>query len=252
MNDNSKLANLGSARRSILTSIPRPEHPRPDFERAEWINLNGVWTFEADSFEVFSGKERLLHSPLKETITVPFPYQSRLSGIGRTGHHPCVWYRRSFDMPSSWLRQRVLLHFGAVDYEARVWINGHFVGEHRGGHVPFEFEIQRWLVAGKNELTVRAADALDISQPRGKQSWAEPFGCWYTPTTGIWQTVWLESVPDVYTRSIRVEADPSSGEVTLIAVCNLPAAGLWVRAVALRDGARVARAGHPWRILPLA
>ena len=241
----SKFANHGNPWRSNLTVIPRPEHPRPDFERTEWINLNGVWAFEPDSYEVFSGKDRLLHAPLKETITVPFPYQSRLSGIGRTGHHPCVWYRRSFEVPAPWLSQRVQLHFGAVDYEARVWVNGHFVGEHRGGHVPFEFEIQRWLVTGPNELTVRAADAFDISQPRGKQAWAEPFGCWYTPTTGIWQTVWLESVPEVYTRSIRVDADPSSGEVTVIAVPNQPAAGLTVRSVALRDGAQIAASQAP-------
>ena len=223
-------------------SIPRPEHPRPDFQRESWINLNGTWKFEFDSYEVFHGKELPQNAAFGRTITVPFPYQSRLSGIGITGHYPCVWYNRSFSVPAAWRDGRVLLHLGAVDYEARVWVNGNLVGEHRGGHVPFEFDIGHLLHDGDNELVVRASDALDVGQPRGKQAWGEPFGCWYTPSTGIWQTVWLESVPQTYVKSIRVQADPVSGDVDLTVVPNQPAHGLSVHVVARRAGSAAGEA----------
>jgi hypothetical protein len=166
--------------------IPRPEHPRPDFYRPDWLNLNGSWQFEFDGvYPLHGDQEALTHTPSKEII-VPFPYQSPLSGIGTTGIFPCVWYRKSFETPKSWTSKKVLLHFGAVDYHARVWLNGVLLGEHRGGHVPFSFDITPYLKEQENEVTVRVFDGLDIDQPRGKQSWGiqPPAGIPRLPASG--------------------------------------------------------------------
>ncbi len=186
--------------------IPRPEYPEPQFQRERWLNLNGNWEFEYDDANVGLdegwGAEA---KKLSRTIRVPFCPESRQSGIGDTGFHPYVWYRRSISVPGEWKGQRVLLRFGAVDYKAMVWLNGQFLGEHTGGHVPFRFDITSQLKAGSNIVVVRAEDPpTDRYLPRGKQDWLlKPHDIWFTRTTGIWQTVWLEATGANYLDSVR-------------------------------------------------
>ena len=195
--------------KDATTKVPRPEFPRPDFERSDWLNLNGEWDFAFDDAEEGETKRwQDGKAALGGKILVPFCYQSRSSGLGLEEVHETVWYRRTFTLPASFSGKRTLLKFGAVDYEATVWINGERAADHRGGHVPFEVDATRFIHAGENVLVVRAVDRDDPAQPRGKQTWrGERFGCWYTPTTGIWQTVWLEAVGEVRIESFRLTPD---------------------------------------------
>ncbi|WP_080836814.1 glycoside hydrolase family 2 protein [Cohnella massiliensis] len=199
---------------------PRPEHPRPQFVRERWLNLNGEWQFEFDFSR--SGKERGLQASdatLKQKIVVPFCPESKLSGIGHTDFIPAVWYKRSFTLPGGWEGGEVLLHFGAVDYEAEVWINDVPVGKHRGGYGSFSFPIGRALVPGENVVTVYAEDDVRSGlQPRGKQSGTyHSRGCDYTRTTGIWQTVWLEHVPETHLVSFCLVPDPENARLHITA-----------------------------------
>ena len=188
--------------------IPRAEHPRPQFQRPHWLNLNGSWEFEFDDSN--AGLDQNWAGGGKKfdrNITVPFCFESPASGIGDPSFHPWVWYRRTFAVPEGWQGRRVLLHFGAVDYRAMVWINGQLAGQHEGGHTPFFFDVTPLLLkSGSNVLTVRAEDPpTDRSIPRGKQYW-EPKsrGIFYSRTSGIWQTVWLEPVPQTRLRQVRI------------------------------------------------
>ena len=167
-----------------------PEYPRPIMERPQWMNLNGCWDYAIvpkgmEAPAVYDGK-----------ILVPFAVESSLSGVGkRVGGEKEVWYNRIFNVPEKWNGMNVLLHFGAVDWKTDVWVNDIKVGEHTGGYTPFSFNISSALKKGGNKLTVRVWDPTDKGvQPRGKQV-ERPEGVWYTPVTGIWQTVWLEPVP---------------------------------------------------------
>jgi beta-galactosidase/beta-glucuronidase len=188
-------------------TVPRPEYPQPQFQREQWLNLNGPWEFEFDDANV--GLEENWAAggrKFARTIVVPFCFESKLSGIGDTTFHPWVWYRRSFTVPETWKGKRVLLHFGAVDYRAMVWVNGRYVGGHTGGHVPFSFDITPHLQRGANTVTVRAEDPpTDRYVPRGKQYW-EPKsrGIFYLRTTGIWQPVWIEAAGDSYLTKVRI------------------------------------------------
>ncbi|MBR3178304.1 MAG: beta galactosidase jelly roll domain-containing protein [Clostridia bacterium] len=179
-----------------MTKIPRPEYPRPQFVRDTWQNLNGEWQF---SFDEPSFDQR---------ITVPFVFQSKLSGICNMERHDVVWYRKAVTIPEDWEGQKVLLHFGAVDYRAKIWINGTFIGSHTGGHVSFSFDITEALQEGENTITVCAEDDLmDMTTPRGKQYWGKAKSIFYTPSTGIWQTVWLEAVAPKYIRKVDITPD---------------------------------------------
>lgn len=198
---------------SMQNTIPRPEYPRPQMIRDQWINLNGEWEFEIDHGK--SGKERKLFTAnkLNGKIIVPFCPESRLSGVENKDFMPAVWYRKEFSIPDTWNLKRILLHFGAVDYETEVWINGVSAGKHRGGYSSFTFDITRLLVPGSNIITVCAEDDVRSgAQPRGKQS-SKYYsnGCDYTRTTGIWQTVWLECVPEEYISSLKYIPDPENG-----------------------------------------
>jgi predicted amidohydrolase YtcJ len=184
-----------------------PEYPRPQMVRKDWLNLNGVWQLalaKGDEEPPF-GKE------LGERILVPFPVESALSGVMK--HADRLWYRRTFHVPNDWGKKRVLLHFGAVDWEATVWVNGKKMGSHRGGYDGFSFDITAALKEGQEqEVIVGVWDPTDRgTQPRGKQV-LRPGGIMYTPTTGIWQTVWLEPVPEAYIRGLRIEPN-GLGEV---------------------------------------
>ena len=189
-------------------SIPRPEYPRPQFVRSDWLCLNGGWEFEADPGD--SGLERGLRDrPLAGLIQVPFCPESRLSGVEQTDFLTAVWYRRRVEIPADWQGRSVVLHFQAVDYDATVWVNGVEVGRHRGGFTPFACDLRG--VAGPGEfaeIVLRARDTRDLPQPRGKQSTRHgSYACFYTRTTGIWQTVWMEPVPDVAMRRPRITPD---------------------------------------------
>ena len=206
-----------SAKMNGKENIPRPEYPRPQMERTQWLNLNGKWDFEID--QALSGEERGLHKdkPYTKTISVPFCPESKLSGIGEKDFMRCVWYHRTFSLPQDWKDKRVLLHFGAVDYEMTVWVNGKQGGSHRGGYSSFSFEITHLLKEGENYIAVRAFDDTRSSlQPKGKQSpQLESFGCLYTRTTGIWQTVWLEPVPTTYIYSFKFYPDIEQKKLTI-------------------------------------
>lgn len=209
-------------------SVPRPEYPRPQFVREAWLNLNGPWDFSFDA----PGFDR--------TITVPFAYQAALSGIGTDERHDRVWYRRAFSLPEDWAGKRVLLHFGAVDYTCKVWVNGALVGGHTGGHVGFSLDVTDALRPGENVLTVLAEDDhADREMPRGKQYWGEkPKSIFYTPTSGIWQTVWLEPVPEDRLLSVRVTPDLAGRQVFFDYELSRPGLVLTVEA-ACPDGAAV-------------
>lgn len=190
--------------------LPRPEHPRPDFMRDTFCNLNGVWQFAFDDGN--AGLREGWYRPGKALpleITVPFAYQTKLSGLGPTDEiHPVIWYRRSFTVPQEMQGRRVLLRFGAVDFSCTVYVNGEQVGAHRGGYTPFAIDITNALTEGENDLCLRVQDDPDCTQPRGKQYWERGLmGCWYTPVSGIWQTVYLEAVGDYAMRYIHVTPD---------------------------------------------
>ena len=184
----------------------RPEYPRPIMERTRWMSLNGLWNYAITA----KGEHR--PATFQGDILVPFPVESDLSGVGkRIGYNQELWYTRRFTVPSSWGKELVMLNFGAVDWKADVWVNGIKVGSHTGGFTPFSFNITDALVAkGDNTITVRVWDPTDKGkQPRGKQV-NRPDGIWYTPVTGIWQTVWLEPVSKMHIDNLHILPDIDS------------------------------------------
>lgn len=190
-----------------------PEYPRPIMERTEWKNLNGLWDYAI----IEKGK----HTPsvFDGKILVPFAVESSLSGVAKTvGAEKELVYRRSFDVPSSWKGKKVLLHFGAVDWKTDVWVNDVKVGSHTGGFTPFSFDITEALQRKNNTLLVKVWDPTDKGyQPRGKQV-SRPEGIWYTPVTGIWQTVWLEPVSESYIQDLRITPDIDNSLLSLKAL----------------------------------
>lgn len=245
------MLSLGAATSAAADAIPRPEHPRPDFRRDLWLNLNGRWEFEID--EAGDGEKRDLTSgtKLKQTILVPFCPESELSGIGHTDFMKDVWYRRFFTVPPAMRGKRILLHFGAVDWHARVWLNGVSVGEHKGGYTPFTFDITDFLRPGENELVVHAHDDTRSGlQATGKQAHSRySEGCVYTRTTGIWQTVWLEAVGPAYLKSFVLTPDLDGGRVIFHGWVHGPLKGTTVRIRAYAGRTLVAEETVPanWR-----
>lgn len=228
---------------SESSAIPRPEYPRPQMVRDRWVNLNGRWEFEIDHGK--SGRARQLHQArsLKDSIVVPFCPESKLSGIANRDFMAAVWYRREFIVPDDWMSGRIILHFGAVDYETEVWINGVPAGTHRGGYTPFALDITSLVTPGTNVVTVVAEDDVRTGlQPGGKQSPAyDSHGCVYTRTTGIWQTVWLESVPRTYISSLKYIPDPDNSSLHVEARVAGDPAKYRIEAVALYQGREVGR-----------
>ncbi len=198
-------------------SIPRPEYPRPDFVRKEWLNLNGEWDFALDLSD--SGEERDLHQGegFDRKILVPFAPESPLSGIGFPDFIAATWYKRTFTIPENWNGQKILLNFEAADYQTTVWVNGKKVGQHSGGYTPFSFDITEYCQQPENVLVVRCRDDVRSGkQPAGKQSGRYySYSCFYRRTTGIWQTVWLEPVPAVHIKNYRVFPDIDNQQVLL-------------------------------------
>ena len=229
---------------NATNDIPRPEYPRPQFERTEWINLNGTWTYEFDLSN--SGKNRKLFEAksFNNTITVPFCPESKLSGVSYTDFINQMWYQRSLSIPAEWQGKKILLNFGAVDYFAEIFIDGEFVGNHCGGSSSFSIDLTQSVKPGQtHNLVVFVIDDIRSgAQAVGKQSpQVSSFACFYTRVTGIWQTVWLEPVaaqhiaqlkttPDIDKKTVKVEVatnvcSPDKVEVKVFDGKNLVAKG---------------------------
>lgn len=201
-------------------TIPRSEHPDPQFQRKDWLNLNGEWDFEFDFGNSGLRAGVLEKDEWSRKINVPFCPESKLSGIEYTDFITAVWYRKSVTVTEAQLEGRVLIHFGAVDYETYLYVNGEEAGYHKGGYTSFTFDITEFLTAGENVIAVNARDDVrDPLVPRGKQSELyNSHGCDYTRTTGIWQTVWLEFVPKAYVKSFKLFPDTVNATLGVSAV----------------------------------
>ncbi|MCP2048948.1 UNVERIFIED_ORG: beta-glucuronidase [Paenarthrobacter nicotinovorans] len=201
---------------NVTSTMPKPEHPRPQMVRENWMNLNGTWGFEIDAGD--SGVERgLTTRELNSEILVPFAPESALSGVGHVDFMEAVWYRRTVTIPQEWAAHSVLLHFGAVDHDATVWVNGVEVARHRGGFTPFTADLGGVVEPGADAvIVVRARDSRHGMQARGKQAtWYNNTHCQYTRTTGIWQTVWMEAVPEVYIKRLRMTPNLADSSITV-------------------------------------
>ena len=226
-----------------MNNIPKNLHPRPDRQRDDWLCLNGEWDFEIDNDRVGVEKEYYKRDCLDRKIIVPFCPESELSGINHKDFMKTVWYRRNFSIPKNWTGKRILLHIDACDYESIVYINGNKVGSHKGGYTSFEFDITDFLESDKNYITVCVNDEIHSGrQVAGKQSpRPESFGCYYTRTTGIWQSVWLEAVEKVHTISYKVYPNISAPSVA-IDVKTVYAMGAKLTVRALYESREVGRA----------
>jgi beta-galactosidase/beta-glucuronidase len=197
----------------------RQEYPRPQLVRNEWVNLNGTWDFAFDDQNIGRQQKWYLNNTeaFQKKITVPFAYQSKLSGINDPSFHDHVWYKREFTVPATWEDQRVIVHFGAVDYRASVYVNGQLIGSHEGGHISFSFDITDALTWENETMVVLVEDpSTDETIPRGKQFWIEKSDAiWYTRTTGIWQTVWLEPVSSTRISKLKLTPDIDRGDIVV-------------------------------------
>lgn len=218
----------------------RPEYPRPIMERPRWMNLNGLWQYAITD----RGEHR--PSSFQGDILVPYPVESDLSGVGkRVGENKELWYTREFTVPQAWGKDQIMLNFGAVDWKTDVWVNGIKVGTHTGGFTPFSFNITDALnKKGANTITVKVWDPTDRgTQPRGKQV-ENPNGIWYTPVTGIWQTVWLEPVSKAHIASLRTLPDIDSNTLSVTALTEgvAPDASI-TTSVVVKDNGKVVAQG---------
>lgn len=196
--------------------LMRGDYPRPQFERSSWMSLNGEWQFQFDDEQIGLDEQWYGEKTLEQRIQVPFCYQSELSGIGTPEFHDTVWYKRKVEIPREMKGKRIILHFGAVDYSARVWVNGQLAAAHEGGHTPFSADITSLLrQEGSNEITLQARDySKDVTLPRGKQFWKEKSELiFYTSTTGIWQSVWIEAVEPVHLSGVFYYPDIDCNEI---------------------------------------
>jgi beta-galactosidase/beta-glucuronidase len=228
----------------IMSNIPRPEYPRPQFVRKDWLNLNGEWHFEMDPGR--SGIQRGLMNAegLSQRITVPFCPESELSGIGNKDFMQAVWYMKKGELPKKWEGKRILLHFGAVDFMSRVWINGKEAGTHKGGYTSFSFEITDLLQSGENKLALYVEDDTRFSGQAGGKQCPDYFsrGCHYTRTTGIWQTVWLEPVPTTYIADVKLTPDLDNKRLLVEASLEGDTNGMVIKAQAMVEGSLVCEA----------
>ena len=224
------------------------EYPRPQLMRNNWLNLNGLWDYRLTSKRSGQPKDFV------GQILVPFPIESALSGVALRADERKLWYHRSFAVPQDWQGQRILLHFGAVDWETKVWVNDQEIGSHKGGYDSFSFDITEALKAeGEQKLVVSVIDPVDAgSQPRGKQV-REPGGIWYTPSTGIWQTVWLEPVPELSINKLKLTPDIDRNILSIETdLRGEPRSGLSLKASIMAEGKiikeEIASIGEPFNV----
>ena len=184
----------------------KKDYPRPQFVRDNWVNLNGTWDFSFDDANQGEKEKWYEKFPGELKIQVPFTYETKLSGIQDEKRHDNIWYRKTITVDASKLTDnRLLIHFEGSDFHTKLWVNGAYAGDHKGGYARFSFDITDLVKDGENELTVKVEDSFDIQQPRGKQRWIdENFGCWYVQTTGIWKTVWTEYVSDIRLEHVKM------------------------------------------------
>ena len=235
-------------------------YPRPQLRREEWFSLNGVWDFQLDADAELSRPSQVSWSG---TIQVPFAPETPRSGVADTGLYRACWYRRQFQAPELPFGQRLILHFGAVDYHASVWLNGARLGEHEGGYAPFSFDVTDYLnsEASDQELVVRVEDDPgDLEKPRGKQDWQlNPHSIWYPRTTGIWQTVWLECVPTTRLAQLTWTSNVERWEIGLDASVTAPTGSklrlgvkLWIDGLVLAQDQYLVVAGEVHRRIALS
>ncbi len=220
--------------RAIKPEAVWPEYPRPQLERGNWTNLNGLWSYAV------TAKDAEKPTKWDGQLLVPFAPEAPLSGVGRLVEPTeALWYRRTFSTAKTNGLQ-TLLNFEAVDYDATVWVNGKQVGTHRGGHTPFAFDVTDVLVAGENELVLRVLDATEGYQLHGKQKLRNQ-GIWYTRVTGIWQTVWMEQVPATHLRDLNYACDIAKGSITVTPELSKPDASAKIRVTATFKGQEVGK-----------
>ncbi|QOR75757.1 MAG: beta-galactosidase [Thermoflavifilum sp.] len=217
---------------------PWPEYPRPQMERKAWMNLNGLWNYALT--DVLDDQ---IPRHWDGQILVPFAIESALSGVGKAvGQHQLLWYEKKFVVPAAWKNKHILLHFDAVDWQTKVFLNGHEIGAHQGGYDAFDFDITPYLIPDSNELIVQVWDPSDAGyQPRGKQV-NHPEGIWYTAVTGIWQTVWLEPVAAAHIVSLKYYPDIDRQICDVVTSVSDTAATNRIRIIVSDHGKIVARA----------
>ena len=193
----------------------RKDYPRPQLMRSTWQNLNGEWDFAFDE-ENRGVRENWQNGiPKQKKIQVPFSYETKASGIGDPAQHEVVWYQRNFSFAKK-EGKRSLLHFEGADFQTEVWVNGKAAGKHTGAYSRFSFDVTALLQEGENSLVVRCQDSMSVEIPRGKQRWMrENYACWYVQTTGIWKTVWMEEVPEIYIGEVKLTPEIASGELQI-------------------------------------
>lgn len=188
-------------------------HPRPQFSRNNWESLDGEWKFAFDDKNIGEVNKWVNGIPEGQTIQVPFSYETKMSGIEDSSHHPVVWYERTINVKQD---KNVLLHFEGADYYTTLWVNGLKVGHHQGAYTAFVFDITNYVHKGENQVVVKVEDSIDCSQPRGKQRWLKDnYGCWYVQTTGIWKTVWLEYVSPTHIDYVKMTPEYDKKEIAI-------------------------------------
>ncbi|QCJ40778.1 glycoside hydrolase family 2 [Bacillus sp. S3] len=193
----------------IENNLPRKEYPRPQFERKDWLNLNGEWNFKFDRENKGEKEKWYKEVNFDKKIIVPFTYETKASGIGEEVFCPNVWYQKRVTIPSEYKNKEITLHIQAADYKTKLWVNGAFVGERKGGQIAFSFNLTDYAdETNELNIVVKNEDSQSCFQPRGKQRWLDKsYECWYIQTTGIWQTVWLEFLHEVHVQAVKITPD---------------------------------------------